>query len=404
MTPADTARRRALHLFRSARFDLAEPELRRALALDPEDPELHWLLSLTLSNLGRLGEGLEEADAAVALGPEVSGGHYARATALLDLGRRVEGTDAAIEAVRLDPENAVVRVKLATAWYVRHDLRQALEETDRALALDPESASATNLRATILGRQGRHREAAALVEDALALEPDNPWFHADRGWALLHLGREREAMVAFRESLRLKPGFERARSGILEAMKARNVVYRWLLRFDLWKGRMPPLRRWTLFLGGFVLAMVYAPVFGLYFGLLLIGWIGRPLYNIVLLMDPFGRAVLTRGETIGAVAVAGCLWSGLVVGALGLGADDTAVALAGGVLASMSIPVSATAQAGAEFGRRPTRLLVATAVLAVVGVAFVVATAAGEGAATAFGGCYVVGLVLSVLVLNALKH
>ncbi len=401
MTPADAARRTGIELARSGRFDLAEPELRRALALDPESPELHSTLSITLSNLGRPAEGLEEADQAVALAPDNDYAHYARAVALLDLGRSTKATDAAREAIRLNPDSVSARVKLAGALLSRNDFQQALDEVDRALALDPEYADALSVRAVVLSHLGRHPEATSAIRSALALEPGNFWFHANRGWTLLRAGREREALDAFRESLRLEPGFERARLGILEAMKARNVAYRWLLRYGHWMERTPILRRWALLLAGFVVAMTFAPAFGIYFGLLLMGWVGEPLYNLVLLADPFGRMVLTRDETVGALAVATCLWGGVLVIAGGLVAGGPTAPLAGGVLASMSLPVSAVARLRPGSRRR---LIVATAGLAAVGATFVGLTATESRAAPVFGGFYIVGLLLSALVVSALKR
>ena len=401
MTPAETAKRRGIHLARSRRPDLAEAELRRALALEPEDPEAHSALSLTLSNLDRHAEALDEADRAVALAPDDDYGHYARSVALLELGRQGDAADAAREALRLNPDAIAARIKLAAVLHVRGDLEGALAETDRALAVDPEHVTATNFRGMVLSSMGRHQEAAHAIEAALALDPDNDKVHANRGWALLYRGREPEALEAFREALRLKPGDEWARRGLIEAMKARNVAYRWLLRFGHWMGQMSRLRRWAVLVGGFVSAMTFPPFFGLYVGVVLLGWIGEPLYNTVLLTDPFGRAVLTRDEKVGAVAVAACLWGGIAVAVGGAVAGASVVTVAGVVLAAMSIPVAVVAQVRPGSRRR---VGLGTAVLAAVGVAFVAFTATGDPDAEALGGCYILGILVSALIASAVKR
>ena len=48
----------------------------------------------------------------------------------------------------------------------------------------------------------------------------------------------REALEHFRESLRLDPTSGYAKAGIVEALKARNFVYRWLLAYFLWMMRL----------------------------------------------------------------------------------------------------------------------------------------------------------------------
>ena len=398
MTPDAAARSRALHLVQQGRFDLAEPELRGALARDPDDAHLHAVLALALVQLDRAAEALPEADRAVGLAPDWGLGHVARADALLDLDRAREAAGAAREALRLDPDDVAARVKLAAALLDQGKPEEALAATDEALALDPEHAGAANVRAVALVRLGRRDEAAATVEGALARDPDNAVSHANRGWTLLHQGREREAMGAFREALRLDPDNDWARSGIVEAMKARNAVYRLLLKYYLWMGRLSTLQRWGVIVGGYLVAQLVPPLLLVYLPAVFLTWVGDSFFNLVLFLDPFGRLVLSRDERVGAALVGACVFGGLALGAVAVALGSVPLGLGAGVAFSLAVPVGGTASRPP--GRR-RRALLYTAALAAVGLgaagAFAVGdTDLGEG----LGGLYVLGFVAFTWLAN----
>ena len=104
--------------------------------------------------------------------------------------------------------------------------------------MDPENAFAHDIRARTLTLAGRNEAAADAAAEALRLAPDSPTAHAARAWQLLHAGDRAGAQDEFRESLRLDPESNWARLGLVEALKARNPVYRLLLRGLLRMGRV----------------------------------------------------------------------------------------------------------------------------------------------------------------------
>src|SRR6185295_5916341 len=71
------------------------------------------------------------------------------------------------------------------------------------------------------------------------------------GWALLHAGDAKRALEHFREALRLDPELEFARAGVVEALKARNPIYRVMLLYFLWMARLSGRTRWGIILGGY---------------------------------------------------------------------------------------------------------------------------------------------------------
>ena len=396
-----SARQRAFLLLQQGRFDLAERELRRALTEDPNDPEAHALLALTLADLDRGAEALGEANAAVGMAPDLPLAHLARAQALLQLDRAADSEQAAREAIRLDPGNADAFAALSAALSARRQRQDALDAAEQALALDPEHAAATNLRAIALVRLGRRDEAAGALEGALSRDPENAVSHANRGWTLLHQNDVRGAMLAFREALRLEPDNAWARSGILEAMKARNPVYRGLLAYFLWMDRLSSGQRWGVIIGGYLAARFIPLLWIVYLPVVLLTWTGDAFFSLLLLLDPFGRLVLTREEKLAAGLVGVCLIGGLGLAAGGLlGAPEALFPIGLGLMA-LAIPVAGTAR------QRKKRLsILYTSALAVVGAfaAFhLLARPLGTMHET-LGAIYVFGVVAYTWLANVLAR
>jgi tetratricopeptide (TPR) repeat protein len=371
---------RAIVLYSQNRFDFAEAEFRRALAEWPDNPVAHAFLSLCLSGKDERDEALREAEVAVRLDPSAAFCHFVHGRALCDQNRYREAESAAREAIRLDPENADYFGLLASTEFGLGRWAEALESADRGLAVDPDHPHSTNLRAMALVQLGRNVEASQSLGRALANNPENGLTHANQGWALLHSGDYNRALDHFREALRLEPELEWARAGIVEALKARYLIYRVMLRFFLWMGRQSRTAQWIVILGfvfgrGLLASIAKAqpalapfifPVLALSFGFLVMTWISSPLFNLLLRFNRFGRLALTSEEQTASSWIGGCF----LIAAL----SAVAYLVRGGALASfcliyfglLLIPLAVT------FGRpsgTPRRLMAAyTGVLVLMGL------------------------------------
>jgi tetratricopeptide (TPR) repeat protein len=315
-----TAFQRGIVLFNQNRYDLADREFRQELAESPDNALAHAFLAYCLMQRDHKEEALREADLAIRLDPGVAFCHYVRGLVLCRQDRLKEAEESVQEAIRQDPGDADYLGLLASVELGRRRWPAALEAADRGLALDPEHAQCTNLRAMALVQLGRKDEAQQTLGSALANDPENALTHANQGWALLHRGDYPNALVHFREALRIDPELDWARAGIVEALKARHLVYRLMLRFFLWMGRQTKLAQWVVILG-FVfgrqilaniaksnpaLAPFVMPVLVLSFAFLMLTWISSPLFNLALRFNRFGRLALTREERIASNWIGGC--------------------------------------------------------------------------------------------------
>ena len=303
---------RAQLLFEQGRYDLAAEELGRQMAQDADDPFARCLLALCLSKLKRRDEAVREAQAATHLAPDLAYAYYVLGSVLDDVPRLKDAEAAAREAVRLDPEDADYYALLASVRFQQQHWADALRYADAGLALDAGNIPCANLRGMALVRLNRKEDAAATIQGTLARDPENAAAHANQGWALLHRSRPQEALEHFQEALRLKPDMEWARQGVLEALRARNPVYRVILNYFLWMARLGQKARYGVLIGLYILprllnayaaghpALVPAAevFFGLYLLFAFLTWTARPLFNVLLRVDKIGRYALSRRQMI----------------------------------------------------------------------------------------------------------
>ena len=321
---------RALLLFQQSRHEMAEGELRQALAADPQDAYAHALLALCLAHREKFSEATDEARQAIHLAPDFSFAHYAHASVLDDRNRFAGALTAINEAIRLDPEDADYHALLGSIHFQERRWADALSAAEQGLQFNPEHVGCTNLRAMAMVKLGRKGDAGRTIDSALAKNPDNALTHANQGWTLLEHGDSKKAAEHFREALRLDPQNEWARQGIIESLKARNFIYALMLKYFLWMSKFSRNGQWAIIVGGYIgnrilgvvahenpaLAPWVLPLRILYLVFALMTWLAYPFFNLLLRLNKFGRLCLSREETVASNWFGLCLF--LALGGLGV--------------------------------------------------------------------------------------
>ncbi len=371
---------RAHLLLAQSRAADAEREALLALSAQPDNPQALALLALSRIEQDKRDLALDAARDAVGLAPDVPYLHYVHALVLHRMDREEESFRAIHEALRLDPSDADHFSLLAAIELARRRWPAALKAAEQALALNPEHVGASNLRAMALVRLGRKAEAMASVDYALHRAPEDAFSHANQGWNCLHRNDPKAAQEHFREALRLQPDLEYAREGMLEALKARNPVYRGMLAYFLWMGRQSSRMQWALVLGvffggGLIGGLAAAnpergwflwPILGLFYVFVYLSWTAQPMFDLFLRFDRFGRHVLSDDQRTASTWFGATLFLALASAAWWLAGDSKAGMFATLTLAALSICVASTFRA-----REKHRAIlgVATAALAIVAIA-----------------------------------
>lgn len=369
---------RAILLLNQSRFDLAEQELRGSLAENPSDAVAHAFLALCLAGRGGWDEAGREAGAAVRLAPDLAFAHFVAAKVLLHQRRLDDAEAAAREAIRLSPFDADNFAILAAVSLDRRDWNATLEAADRGLQVDPDHAECANLRAMALVNLGRKQEASEAIRGTLARDPQNAFSHANQGWTLLHQGDHKAALEHFREALRIDPELDWARAGIVEALKARHLLYRLMLRYFLWMATISGRAQWGVILGFLFLQRALGdaarsypilwPVFLLLMAFVYLTWVADPLFNLMLRVNRFGRYALSRDQRIASNWVGLCVLGALVSGIALAATRNLWLAIALVYFAVLVVPISATFKTPKGWPR--VFMGTYTAGLAALGIAF----------------------------------
>jgi tetratricopeptide (TPR) repeat protein len=376
-------------LFERHRYADAEKELRGLLAKDPDDGVGHALLALCRLELKRPEEALDDARRAVHAAPDTPLSHHALALAHLARDESKKALAAIREAIRLDPEEPDHFAVLGSIHLGRSEWKPALDAASEGLRLDPEHAGCANLKSMALRKTGQSGAASHELEAQLARDPLDPDTHANRGWQLLEEGNTKRATLAFREALRLDPEHEWAREGLVEAIKARNPVYRIVLKYTFFMGRQRPGMQWGILIGAYVLYRVMrevsrnrpelapwlTPLIVLYFICVALSWFGDHFFNLLLCLHPQGRYALSKEQIRGAASIGAALVV-LAIAAMVWGfASGTPqrVALVVGVASlCLMVPVSAYFSCPRRGPRRAIGLAILVQLAVVVTGAFVV--------------------------------
>lgn len=200
-----------------SRSDLAERELRRYLADQPDDGAAHALLAMALISLRRGDEALDAMREAARLAPHDPTTVQAVAEVHVRMARP-EAELAVRRALALYPDEPVYHALLAAALMQRpaHAYaaarlsRKALAAADAGLALDPGHTECLIQRAQALLRLGRIAEARTASEAALRIAPESAANHVVHAAVEQAAGNRRLAVRAIREALRADPNDEQA--------------------------------------------------------------------------------------------------------------------------------------------------------------------------------------------------
>ena len=405
---------RAQLLYSQHRFDLAADACREALAQSPQEAYAHALLALCLVHLNQYEQASAEAEIAVHVAPDEPFCHYVMGVVFQNRNRFVEAEASARQAVRLAPEDPDYWALLAESLFARECWAEALDAANSGLQSNPEHVLCTNLRAMALVKLGDKQAAAQSITQALQRNPHDPLSHANQGWTLLHQNDPRKALEHFRESLRLNPNDQWARDGMIAALKAHHLLYRLMLRYYLWMSRLGQGGQWAVIIGLWVgyqvlsavkesnpaLAPFIYPLLAAYVVFALSTWLADPIFNLALLISPFGRYLLKLPQRIGAAAVGTLLLGGLVMVPAGYFADSMSLFAGGLLMLLLTLPTAATFRC-----REPRRLLFMgtyTIAVAGAGVAAVVLLSMRDDRATDYITATLWGCFLSSFASNIL--
>ena len=305
-------------LIQQEKFQEAERLLSDLLTEDSNN--IHFLSLLAEVNLQQ--DKFENANSiienAIGLSPDSAYLFYIKSRIAIQQDKLSDAEKNINQAIELDPYDADYFALLANIKLGRKQFEGALETANRALEIDAENLLALNSRSTALNKLNRSEESFETIEGALREDPNNAYTHANYGWGLLEKGDHKKALEHFKEALTNDPTFDYAQSGMLEALKATNPIYRIFLKYSFFMSNLTAKYQWGVLIGfyiGFKALRTVAKnnealqpyLIPLIVALALIAfstWVIAPISNLFLRFNKYGQLLLDKKEKMSSNFVA----------------------------------------------------------------------------------------------------
>jgi adenylate cyclase len=169
----------------------AEPEARRAVDLDPDEPGALAALAWVAYGSADHDGAIELAERAIAIDANYAGAYLVKGAALAYSNRSSEARGAVLTALRLsprDPLGAIMRLVLTVVHYFSGDYADALAIARSTVRDYPDYPLPYRYLAASLGQLGRIDEARIALEQAMTISPvafdlhvrpRPPWFRRE---------------------------------------------------------------------------------------------------------------------------------------------------------------------------------------------------------------------------------
>lgn len=204
----------ALHA--TSELDAARRSFRRALQLKPGGfPEALMGLAGVCQSQGNLAEAEDYLRRALALQPDSPDLLQRLADTQKAMGRFGDARDSYQRALEIAPGHLAARLNLANLLAATGDASTALDHYHRALADHADVSDAHYNLGTLLSALNRNHEAVTHLQQAIRLNPNHALALNNLGGVLLNLQQLSEAEEALNKALALKPDFLDARDNLI---------------------------------------------------------------------------------------------------------------------------------------------------------------------------------------------
>lgn len=195
----------AVQLHQQGRFDDAERMYKRALEVEPNNPDALHLLGLIEHKRGRNDEALGLIERAIQAKPREPTFHTNLGQVLRSLNRPADAVAAQRRAIELDPRLAEAHSNLACALYDLKQFDEAEAAARRAIQLNPQSHAAYLNLGNALRERDDFDGAMQAYQQSLRLgrPPEEPLVNI--GDMLRSIGRYDESRAVLEEVLRNAP-------------------------------------------------------------------------------------------------------------------------------------------------------------------------------------------------------
>ena len=300
---------RGVQLFQLGRYQDAISYFKKTLQEIPEDFNAIFHLAHCYLNLDDLEKSEEMANALLRIDPDDENAYFLLSQIYFNKSEFKNALEFINKAISIYPYEADFFGQKSYIYLNEKNYESSLNFANEGLALEPNNKFCLNARVQALTKLERKVEASSTIENLLEKDPENVYSHANVGWSKLENGQTKEALHHFKQALAIDPNFEYAREGMSTAIKAKNIVYNWYLKYAFWMSKKSQKQRWVFILGIYFayrfsvkfiqnteFAFLAIPLVIVYLLFVFSGWLMESLSNSILIFDNYGKYLLNEDE------------------------------------------------------------------------------------------------------------
>lgn len=221
---AEALHRDAISSFRSGNLSGAILSLRKAVEIDPANPEAWNDLGVLERKHDETSRAAASFGRAVTLKPDFVNAIYNLALAQEALNQLPLALGQSERLVQLSPRFAKGHFLRGRLLWERQQADRAEKELRETLALEPSLVEARTLLGTVLRSQGHISEAIEQLRQSLGENPKSPDAFFQLGLALFASGDPNGARDAFEQALRIHPEFVEARVNLAQIFESEGKL------------------------------------------------------------------------------------------------------------------------------------------------------------------------------------
>jgi tetratricopeptide (TPR) repeat protein len=195
----------AVKLLAANRLNEAEPQLHRAIQLNPTNPLWHEHLAVLFARQRRFAEAASTFHVALALDPAPASRWHLLALTYTDMKEFSAAELTYREAILRAPESIEIHAAAGLLLVAQEKFAPAIPHFKKVVQLNPKSVAAYTNLAAALGKLKRLDECEQASRAAIAVNPNHAPAWSNLGNCLRDLGRLEEAGNALATALKLDP-------------------------------------------------------------------------------------------------------------------------------------------------------------------------------------------------------
>jgi len=196
---------RANQLLAAGNARAAANAYREALRADPNNPQLHYNLSLALDQLGDRTAEHQELEKAVQLDPDLAVAHNQLGVLALQKNQTAEAEQEFKKAIAGDPRYAEAQNNLGVLYSREGKDQDAASLYQQAIDSDPKYTKALVNLGLLLAQHGQIAQGEQQLRAAIQMNPNDPEAYTALGMIQGKSGRGGEAVESFRKVVALQP-------------------------------------------------------------------------------------------------------------------------------------------------------------------------------------------------------